>query len=106
MVKLKPKAGTSLDEKETHIYESVYHLGNVYEMYTTDPVWMRRAEKMLNNYPDEVKLVRDDAYGITIQYPRDSFTMEGKHKRKRVMTEEQREAARERFKKVREMKRA
>ena len=63
------KVGTALEDKETVMNKSAYHIGDCWEIYTTDIVDMRRLEKLHNKYPDECKILIDDKYSMTFSVP-------------------------------------
>ena len=88
---------TMTEDKETVWNKSLYHLGNVYEMYTTDKLDMQKALKLAKKYPDDVKVVHDDKYGMTFQFSMTGGSLFWRPKVKRQLSEEQRLAAVERL---------
>lgn len=82
---------TPIEEKETVWSKSVYTYGDVYEMYTTDKVDMQRAIKLAKKYPNDVKIVKDDKYGMTFTFSMTGGTLAWRPKQNRPMTEEQRQ---------------
>ena len=101
---MKNKVSISNEEKETVWNKSVYHNGNVYTMYTTDKTDMLRAVKLAEKYPDDVKITQDDQYGMMFTFSMSGGSLFWKPKKKRIMTEEQRQAASERLRAARERK--
>lgn len=87
------KIGTALEDKETVFNKSQYHIGDHWEIYTTDIVDMRRYEKLALKYPDEVKILKDDKYSMTFSVPLKWVRVSAPRK----MTEEQIAAATERL---------
>ena len=81
------------EEQETHINYSPIEMGKLCEVYTTVPTMMKYLEKMVNKFPNECRLIRDDQYSYTAQIP---FKLV-KPRNPRVMTDEQKAATRERL---------
>ena len=81
------------EEQETHINYSPIEMGKLCEVYTTVPTMMKYLEKMVNKFPNECRLVREDQYSYTAQIP---FKLV-KPRNPRVMTDEQKAATRERL---------
>ena len=101
---MKKKINMPNEDKETTWSKSVYHDGNVYTMYTTDKNDMLRALKLAEKYPDDVKVVQDDQYGMMFTFSMSGGSLFWKPKQKRAMTEEQKQAASERLRAARESK--
>lgn len=89
----------SLDEQETHINFSA---GDVYcELYTSHYVWMRKIKKKVEENPKEFIIIKETPYYIRVKFPLKYLKIRTKS---RSLTEEQRAAASERFKKYHENK--
>ena len=93
---MKSKVSIPLDEQEMHIYYSP--VSKQCEVYTTIPYMMKYLERMVEKNPEQCRLVKDDQYSYTVEVPFSSV----KPRNPRVMTEEQKAAASERMKKLRE----
>lgn len=90
---MKEKISTPIDEQELHINFSPAEMGKNCEIYTTIPWMMKYLEKMIEKYPDDCKLIRDDQYSYTVSIP---FKLV-KPRAPRQVSEEQRKAASERL---------
>ena len=100
------KVVTAAEDRETTWNKCVYHIGEVYEMYTTDKNDMQKALKLAKKYPNDVKIVKDDKYGMTFQFSMSGGSLFWRPKIRRTMTEEQKAQAREQLKTMRENKQA
>lgn len=98
------KEVTAAEDRETVWNKSIHHLGEVYEMYTTDKNDMQKALKLAKKYPDAVKVIKDDKYGMTFQFSMTDGSLFWRPKIRRTMTEEQKARAREQLKQSRESK--
>lgn len=79
-----------------------YHLGDWIEMYTTDKVMMRRYEQFAQKYPDHCKLVNEDQYSMTFTIDPVCMGFKPRVPRKGpVLTDEQKQANRERLENIR-----
>ena len=94
---MKPKISVPTDEQELHINFSPTQPDKMCEVYTTIPWAMKQLEKLVNKFPNECKLVKDDKYGYTAMIP---FKLV-KPRSPRVMTDEQKQAARDRMLNIR-----
>lgn len=61
------KVKMHLDEHETII--NVDPVENIAYYYSTIPSTIKKMYKLLEEHPDEVKLHRDDKYGLEIKVP-------------------------------------
>lgn len=68
------------------------------DIYTSDPVMIRRMDKLCASRPDTFRLVREDEIGKTYRCPKKCVRVSAP----RVMSEEQRAANAERLRKARE----
>ena len=96
---MKEKVSIPLEEQELHINYSPA-MGKNCEIYTTIPWAMKYLDKMIHEYPEQFKLVRDDNYSITATIPFKSV----KPRAPRTYTDEQRQALAERLAAAREKK--
>lgn len=96
------KKKISLAEMETtyNIYPKAS--GFPCEIYTCVPSEIKMVRKFAEEYPDDFKIVKEDSIGIFAQAPREWFKLKPPTKRK--ITEEQRQALRDRLAAVREQK--
>lgn len=93
------------EDTETTWNYSKYHLGNWVEMYTTDRVMMRRYEQFSQKYPDHCKLVREDQYSMTFTIDPVCMGFKPRAPRKApALTEEQKQANKERLESIRRVK--
>lgn len=94
------KYNMQLDETETVINYSKYHIGDWAEVYTTDKTVMKRYEKFAQQHPDYCRLLKEDKYSMTFSVHPKSASLYPRAPRKLNLTEEQRLAAAERFKQL------
>lgn len=94
------KVSNSFDEQELHINYCPAETGKMCEVYTTIPWAMKYLERLVNKYPDQCKLIKDDQYSYTAQIP---FKLV-KPRTPRVVSDEQRQAAAEMFAEMRKNK--
>ncbi len=99
---MKEKITIPLEEQELHINYSPYEMGKTCEVYTTIPWMMKQLEKLVKNYPDDCKLIKDDQYSYTVSIPYKLV----KPRAPRIVSEEQRQAAAVRLAAAREKKTA
>lgn len=85
---MKEKISIPLEEQETHIIYYPYEMNKECEIYTTIPSEMKRLERMVNDYPEYYKLIKDDQYSYTVQCPWKLV----KPRKPRIMTEEEKAA--------------
>ena len=97
---MKNKLSLTLEEQELHINFCPAEMGKNCEVYTTIPHLMKHLEKMVNKYPNECKLVKEDPYSYTVSMP---FKLV-KPRSPRIISEEQKKASAERLAKARENK--
>lgn len=97
---MKSKVATPMDEQELHINFCPSEMGKTCEVYTTIPWVMKHLEKLVLNYPDECKLIKDDQYSYTAQIP---FKLV-KPRSPRVLSDEQRQEMMERLEQARNKK--
>ena len=87
-----------INEQETHI--SFMRDESFARIYTSDTTQMTRLDKLCENNPDMYKLVEDTGNGKNyICYDKTLVSLRGK---KRRLSEEQKQAARDRFAKYRD----
>ncbi len=99
------KVNLKAEETETIWNYSKYHIGDWIEMYTTDKILMKRYEKFSRKYPDYCKVIKDDRYSMTFTIHPKCMGFYPKVPRKApVLTEEQKQANRERLEKIRKAK--
>ena len=55
----------NMDEIETIINISKYHIGDWAEVYTTDKSVMSKYTKFANSHPEQCKIIHQDAYSMT-----------------------------------------
>ncbi len=103
---MKEKVRIQFGETETVWNYSKYHIGDWVEMYSTDKVIMRRYEKFAEKYPDYCKLIKEDKYSMTFTIdPKCMGGLKPKAPRKGpVLTEEQKQANKERLENKRKNK--
>ena len=95
------------EDTETVWNYSKFHIGEWVEVYTTDKVVMRRYEDFSRKYPDHCKLVKEDQYSMTFVIHPKCMGLYPKAPRKGpVLTEEQKQANRERLENARKEKSA
>jgi len=97
---MKQKISIPLEEQELHINYCPYEMDKMCEIYTTISWLMKYLEKMVEKYPEDCKLVRDDQYSYTVRIP---FKLV-KPRAPRRMTEEQIQASAERLAAIRNKK--
>jgi len=66
---------------------------------TRNPVWIRKMDKLLEENPDEVRLIDENEVGKTYEVPKGAIRIS--IRKKRVLTEEQRKSLSERMKNIR-----
>jgi len=66
---MKRKITIPLDEQELHINYIPSEMDKNCEIYTTIPWAMKFLEKLIEEHPDDCKLVRDDQYSYTASIP-------------------------------------
>ena len=90
------------EDTETIWNYSKYHIGKWVEMYTTDKTVMRHYEAFSIKYPDHCKLVKEDKYSMTfIIHPACMGVKPRAPRKAPVLSEEQRQANRERLENAR-----
>ena len=93
----------TLEERETHIYIS--RTDETAEIYTSDERYMRKFDKLVEDNPEEWKFkkaetVQGEVIGKTYSCPRNLISFRSKTQ-KRELTEEQRQAAADRLREMR-----
>ncbi len=88
-------------EIETVWNYSRYHIGEWIEMYTTDKMMMRRYEKFAQKYPDHCKIVKEDKYSMTFTIDPKCMGTPRIPRKGPTLTEEQKQANRERLQRFR-----
>jgi len=88
---MKDKVSIPMEEQELHINFCPAEMGKNCEVYSTIPWIMKYLEKMVNTYPDDCKLIKDDQYSYTAQIP---FKLV-KPRAPRTQSEKQKEQARQ-----------
>lgn len=96
------KLKVSLDEQETLYYIYPKASGYPCEIYSCTPSCKKRIRKYAEQFPDEVKIVKEDQISVFAEAPMEWFSF--RPPRHRNMTEEQKLAARERLASMRERK--
>ena len=94
---MKEKITIPIAEQELHINYCPDEMGKTCEIYTTIPWAMKFLDRMISEYPNDFKLVKDDQYSITATVP---FKLV-KPRAPRHYSEEQKQALRERLDAVR-----
>ena len=69
------------------------------EVYTADPVMIRKLDKMVEKYPDQYKVIKEDDVSKTYQFPKKLIRFGAPITK--VYTEEEKQKLREQFEKVR-----
>ena len=62
-------------------------------VYTADPVYMRKLDKLVEKYPDTYKVVKEDELSKTYEFPKKLLSF----RPPRILTEEQRAECRARL---------
>ena len=86
-----------LDEQETTVGISAD--SNLAMVYSCIPATMKKLYGFMEKYPDECTKEIDDGYGVAVMMPASWISIQPK--KKRSLTEAQKEAARARLEKVR-----
>ena len=99
------KVAMLAEDTETVWNYSKYHIGEWVEMYSTDKIMMRRYEQFAQKYPDHCRIVKEDKYSMTFSIDPKCMGFYSKAPRKGpVLTEEQKQANKERLAALREKK--
>ena len=69
------------------------------EVYAADPVMIRKLDKMVEKYPEQYKVIRQDDISKTYQFPKKLIRFGAPNTR--VYSEEEKEKLREQLNKVR-----
>lgn len=88
----------SLDEQETSF--SLSPVDKDMFVYSCVPGMIKKIYQYAEKYPDQCRIDNDDGYGVCCYVPVDWLTF--RPKKKRVMTDEQKAAARERLMNLRQ----
>ena len=91
---MKKKISIPLEEQELHINYSPADMGRNCEVFTSIPWAMKYLERMVTNFPDDCKLIEDNAYSYTASIP---FKLVKPRNPRAKMSEEQRTALTERL---------
>ena len=89
------------DAKETCV--EFYGDANYLSWYSSETKYINKMRKLLQEHPNEVKVISDDDYGMMVHVPKKWFKAPNVP-RTRVLTEEQKQQAAYRLKKMREGK--
>ena len=98
---LKERKRVSLEEQETTITLSPGDK-NAAMVYTCVPHMIKRIYQYARDYPDQVMIYADDGYGVDAELPASWGSL--KPRRKRTMSDEQKQAAAARLAAARERK--
>lgn len=88
-------AGLTREEQEVHINFS--RDDDRAELYSSNPVWINKLDKLVQANPDIYKCIRVSEWGKTYTFPVELITL---RKKKKEVSEEQRLRAKERFTKM------
>ncbi len=88
----------SLLEQETIITYNAQE--DFAEVYTCYPPMIRKLDELTQKNPEEWKVLRGDQIGKTYTCPKNLITLRSKSASKRELTEEEKQKARERMKKI------
>lgn len=89
----------SLEEQETTINIYPSPVQNYAEVYSCIPGMMKKLRKFAAEYPDEVRIEKEDDIGIFVQMP--ARWIQIRRPKQMHLTEEQREATAERLREAR-----
>ena len=84
-----------LEEQETTINMFPKKISDRAEIYTCDPLMINRLNKLVSRNPDQVEVLSDDQYGMTVSVDRKWIKISAP--RRVTMTDEQRKASAERL---------
>lgn len=87
----------ALDEQEETLNVFPKQADDRMFAYSCIPAGIRYYRRLLEQYPDDVRLIKEDQYRIDVELP-SSWYRRPLPPRKRIMTDEQRAAAVERLK--------
>ena len=87
---IKERVSVPFEEQETNITICPIDK-NIASVYTCVPNMIRRLYKYAVDYPEQVDVISDDGYGVMVEMP--SSWVSVKPYKKRIMTEEQKQAA-------------
>ena len=90
-----------LESQETTI--NIYAIDKYATLYTCEPKVLKYMDELSERDPDNVKIVKADEYSKKYRFPKDYFLLP-RPPRKLTLTEEQRQARRERMNKARASK--
>ena len=98
------KKSVSVEEQETtfNLYPKI--TGTSCDIYSCEPAMIKRIKKYAERYPQELKIEKEDAYGIFASCPRDWFPFKPPRRLTSPMSEERKKAAAERMAAVRAAK--
>ena len=88
----------SLSKYEQEIIINLNNDDATATVYSSNPYWTRRLQRLATEYPNDVKLVNKDVTSETYELPKKWIKIQPK----RFVSEEQRQAAKERFARMRE----
>lgn len=66
---MKDKITIPTAEQELHINYCPATMGKECEIYTTIPWAMKYLDRMINKFPEDFKLIKDDQYSVTATAP-------------------------------------
>lgn len=96
------KVDISFEEQETLINYSKFQIGEWAEVYTTDKVVMKRYEKFASAHSDFCRLLKEDKYSMTFSvHPKCASLYPRAPRKGRELSEEEKQAMRERLDKIR-----
>lgn len=87
--------GLDIAEQEIHINAS--RDSNYAEAYASDLTWQTKLDKLVEKNPEEFSIISTTGWGKTYRFPKKYISIRCSS---RTMTEEQKEAASKRFKKL------
>ncbi len=96
------KINVSLEEQETTISLFPKQVLEKAEIYSCIPSTMNRLRKYAEQFPDDVKVTREDQIGIFVNVPASWVTI--RRPRQVILSDEQRAAAAERLQAARQKK--
>ena len=93
--------GLSVEEQE--VYFNSGRTEDMMECYASDTTWINKMDKLVAKNPNLFKVIKQDDVSKTYEFPKKLITIRNNF---RQISEEQRQASAERFKKMWEDKRS
>lgn len=93
----------TLSREEQEVIFSSSRTEDMMECYTTDPTYMTKMDKLVAKNPELFKLIREDEVAKVYEFPKKLLTIRANFKQ---LSEEQRQAVADRFRKSWEEKKA